>query len=162
MTNEEIKLLKTFIAWQSLPFVDNLFTHEDEIIKKFDEWLKLNIGSDDRMTNEKIKSTHGSTYGGVSWSGTYTPKENQPCKECISREAAIKAIRDEYEEAKAEKAEQASSGYLTGVAYLTGLANAAFLIHNLPSVEPQLTFYPPRDDFNTKMDEVRKAYDVIR
>ena len=42
MTNEEIKLLKNFITWQSLPFVDNLFTHEDEIIKKFDEWLRLN------------------------------------------------------------------------------------------------------------------------
>lgn len=53
MTNEEIKLLKNFIVWQSLPFVDNLFTHEDEIIKKFDEWLKLNIGSDDKMTNEE-------------------------------------------------------------------------------------------------------------
>ena len=56
MTNEEIKLLKNFIAWQSLPFVDNLFTHEDEIIKKFDKWLKLNIGSDNRMTNEEAIS----------------------------------------------------------------------------------------------------------
>lgn len=55
MTNEEIKLLKNFITWQSLPFVDNLFTHEDDIIKKFDEWLRLNVGSNDRITNEEAR-----------------------------------------------------------------------------------------------------------
>lgn len=53
MTNKEIKLLKNFITWQSLPFIDNLFTHEDDIIKKFDEWLRLNVVSDDRMTKEE-------------------------------------------------------------------------------------------------------------
>lgn len=41
MTNEEINLLKNFITWQSLPFTDNLFTHEGDIIKKFDEWLTI-------------------------------------------------------------------------------------------------------------------------
>lgn len=105
MTNEEIKLLKNFIAWQSLPFVDNLFTHEDEIIKKFDEWLKLNIGSDDKMTNEKIKSTHGSTYGGVSWGGTYTPKE-QPCED----------MRDATEEER-----KSTKDYIDSISKPTGL-----------------------------------------
>lgn len=30
---------------------------------------------------------HGSTYGDVSWGGTYTFKEQQSCEDCISRKA---------------------------------------------------------------------------
>lgn len=99
MTNEEIKLLKNFIAWQSLPFVDNLFTHEDEIIKKFDEWLKLNIGSDDRMTNEealriaysKRKDSAGEERDFLNT--IIQALEQQPCEDCISREDVMKCFK---------------------------------------------------------------------
>lgn len=65
MTNEEIELLKNFITWQSLPFVDNLFTHEDDIIKKFDEWLRLK----DEALELAIKAL-----------------EQQPCEDCFTDE----------------------------------------------------------------------------
>lgn len=39
MTEREMTLLKDFITWQSLPFVDNVFSTTDETIKHFNEWL---------------------------------------------------------------------------------------------------------------------------
>ena len=44
----------------------------------------------------KTHPSHGSTYGGVSWGGTY--KEiSQPCEDCISREAVIDHICEDKE-----------------------------------------------------------------
>lgn len=37
--------------------------------------------------------THGSTYGGVSWGGTY--KSQQPCEDCISRTELLSRIDEE-------------------------------------------------------------------
>ena len=39
LTPEEVKLLKKFIEWQSLPFTDNLFTSSEEIIMHFNDWM---------------------------------------------------------------------------------------------------------------------------
>ena len=42
-----------------------------------------------------------------------------------------------------------------------GLNYSAF-IRNAPTVEPDPKFYPPCIDCNTKMDEIRRAYDKIK
>lgn len=85
MTNEEIKLLKNFITWQSLPFADNLFTHEDDIIKKFDEWLRLNVGSNYRITNEEAREIIKQMCAELSF---YENKKYE------ALELAIKALED--------------------------------------------------------------------
>ena len=77
----------------------------------------------------------------------YQLMEEQPefCEDCISRKAAIEVFKNE------EDAE-ATSWYLAGV---------VFRLEDLPSVLPKLQFYPPCQDCNTKMDEIRKAYDKV-
>lgn len=113
MTNEEIKLLKNFITWQSLPFVDNLFTHEDEIIKKFDKWLKLNVDSNDRMTNEEAKNElFNLIEDGVVNKSNIALKmgikalEQQPCKD----------MRDATEEER-----KSTKDYIDSISKPTGL-----------------------------------------
>ena len=39
---------------------------------------------------QPCEDIHGSTYGGVSWGGTYKPQ--QPCEDCISRDEAINVV----------------------------------------------------------------------
>ena len=63
MTEREVTLLRDFITWQSLPFVDNVFSTRDETIKHFNEWL-------------------------IQVSGN-----QQPSEDCISRQQKIKKAR---------------------------------------------------------------------
>jgi hypothetical protein len=59
MTDREVTLLKDFITWQSLPFVDNVFSTTDETIKHFNEWLiqmnKNQQSSEDCISRAYIK-----------------------------------------------------------------------------------------------------------
>jgi hypothetical protein len=48
------------------------------------------------LEQQPCDEIHGSTYGGVSWGGTYKPQ--QPCEDCISREEAIKHTHIEYDD----------------------------------------------------------------
>ena len=43
-----------------------------------------------RAEQEPSGAIQGSTYGGVSWGGTYKPQET--CEDAVSREAVIKAV----------------------------------------------------------------------
>ena len=45
------------------------------------------------LEQQPCETIHGSTYGGVSWGGTYKPQ--QPCEDCISREEALRLIDEE-------------------------------------------------------------------
>lgn len=59
MTEREVTLLRDFITWQSLPFVDNVFSTTDETIKHFNEWLiqmnKSQQPSEDCISRAYIK-----------------------------------------------------------------------------------------------------------
>ena len=71
--------------------------------------------------------------------------EQQPCEDCISRQAVL------------------DNAY----AYGNGLEPEGYCVNvediqALPPVTPQPTFYPPCNDCNTKMDEIRRAYDRCR
>ena len=43
---------------------------------------------------QEPKTIHGSTYGGVSWGGTY--KSQDPCEDAISRQAVLDAMRKNH------------------------------------------------------------------
>ena len=62
----------------------------------------------------------------------------KPCEDCISREAVVKLLE------------------------AGDWADTVIGVLKLPSVEPKPIFYPLCEDCNTKMDEVRKAYDRCR
>lgn len=44
------------------------------------------------LEQESCEIIHGSTYGGVSWGGTYRPQE--PCNDAISRQAVLATLDD--------------------------------------------------------------------
>lgn len=59
-------------------------TYEGKTIR---EWAEI-------IVKQPSETIHGCTYGGVSWGGTYEPQ--QPCEDCISRQAVIDFIIDNY------------------------------------------------------------------
>jgi len=70
----------------------------------------------DKYAEQKpSEAIQGSTYGGVSWGGTYKPQE--PCEDAISREDALEALNAINGTAELDKAFEA--------------------VENLPSVRPQ-------------------------
>ena len=72
--------------------------------------------------------------------------EQQNCEDAISRDVVEKITWEEpsYDDA------------------LNVLTEVRDKVRALPSVKPNPVFYPPCQDCNTKMDEVRKAYDKLR
>lgn len=79
--------------------------------------------------------------------------EQQPCNDCVSRKHVDQLI-DELARAISDERCCMSRGRSTS-------AIIEDILH-LPSVKPQPEFYPPCQDCNTKMDEVRRAYDRCR
>ena len=51
---------------------------------------KITMNNDKELEQEPSKTIHGSTYGGVSWGGTYKPQ--QPCDVAISKQAVLDLI----------------------------------------------------------------------
>ena len=72
--------------------------------------------------------------------------KQQTCEDCISREAVEDITWEEpsYDDA------------------LNVLTEVRDKVRALPSVKPNPVFYPPCEDCNTKMDEVRRAYDKLK
>ena len=85
MTNEEAILWLVSIA-----------EHEGEQLRICAEdakALQMGIDAIKALEQQPCETIHGSTYGGVSWGGTYKPQ--QPCEDCISREEALRLIDEE-------------------------------------------------------------------
>ena len=79
--------------------------------------------------------------------------EQQPCEDCIRRQE-VNELVDELARAISDERSFMSRGRSTS-------AIMEDILH-LSSVKPQPEFYPPCQDCNTKMDEVRRAYDRCR
>lgn len=103
MTEREVTLLKDFITWQSLPFVDNVFSTRDETIKHFNEWLIQVSGnqqpSEDCRNCKKWDNCPCGKKGHINETSIgYSIgecKEYEPSEDCVSREAVIEWLKDQ-------------------------------------------------------------------
>lgn len=92
-------------------------TYEGKTIR---EWAEI-------IVKQPSETIHGCTYGGVSWGGTYEPQ--QPCEDCISRQAVLDVITFEDKwlyDAKSHNAD-------THIAF----SSLESRVKALPSVTPQ-------------------------
>ena len=88
------------------------------------------------LEQQPCETIHGSTYGGVSWGGTYKPQ--QPCEDCISRDDAIELI------AGADKTD-GNEPVFSGKQIIK-------MLKSLPSVTPKARWIPVSERLPEKQD----------
>ena len=124
---------------------------ENEAIKRLKVLTDYEYDEDLEALDMAIKALeqqiiHGITYGGVSWGGTYTFKEQQSCEDCISREDAINKI-EEWANGFEE------GGYFSGKSVADAIRACGGIIAELPPVRPKYT-----DEEIDRAQAVEQAY----
>lgn len=97
------------------------------------------------LEQQPCETIHGSTYGGVSWGGTYKPQ--QPCEDCISRTALLSRIDAERKHLLDIK--------MDGAEHVI-VHHARRIIEDMPSVTPKARWIPMSEQYKNKQSNYNK------